>query len=65
MTEVPVKSQQEQLFAVGVALGAALGFVAGSLIALRIGDEGVEVVRRAVERAIGHEDGPKLELLLQ
>jgi hypothetical protein len=48
-----------------VALGAALGFIVGSAIALRIGDEGVEVMRRAVERVIGHEDGPKLELLLQ
>ena len=60
-----VKSNREQLFAVGVALGAALGFILGSVIALRVGEEGVETMRRAVERVIGHEEGPKLELLLQ
>jgi hypothetical protein len=48
-----------------VALGIALGFVVGSAIALRVGDEGIETVRRAVERVVHHDEGPKFELLLQ
>ncbi len=58
-------SRRDYLFLIGVALGTGLGFVLGSVIALRIGEERVETLRRAVERAIGHEDQPKFELLLQ
>lgn len=55
----------ERLFAAGVALGTAVGIVLGSVIALRVGENRLDTVRRAVERAIGREDRPKLELLLQ
>jgi len=59
------QSKHDYLFVLGVALGTGLGFVLGSIIALRIGEERVETLRRAVERAIGHEDQPKFEFLLQ
>ena len=60
-----MKPNREQFFAIGVAVGTALGFVVGSLIALRIGDEGVEAVRRTIGRLVGSDEGPKFELLLQ
>lgn len=56
---------REQLFALGIALGTALGFVLGSLVALRVGEEGIETVRRVVDRVMGHEQGPNFEALLQ
>lgn len=58
-------SSRERLFALGVALGTALGFVLGSAIALRVGEEGLEAMRRIVERAVRHEERPKFEFLLQ
>lgn len=56
---------RERLFALGIALGTALGFVLGSMVAIRVGEERLDIMRRAVERAIGHEDRPKLEFFLQ
>jgi len=56
---------REQFFAIGVAFGTALGFVLGSIIALRVGEEGVDTLRRVVERLAGQEDHPRFELLLQ
>ena len=56
---------RDHLFAVGIALCTALGFIIGSVIALRVGDDGVESVRRVVERVLHHDEGPKFELLLQ
>ena len=56
---------RERLFALGIAVGTALGFVLGSMVALRVGEERLEGLRRAVERAIGHEDRPKFEFFLQ
>jgi hypothetical protein len=61
----PRPSHHEYLFILGIALGTALGFVLGSIIALRVGEERVEEMRRALERAIGREDQPKFEFLLQ
>jgi hypothetical protein len=60
-----VKPNREQFFVVGVALGAALGFILGSLVALRIGEDRIDTMRRAVERAVGREEHPKFEYLLQ
>ena len=57
--------KREQFFALGVALGTAFGFVIGSMIALRIGDEGVEAVRQILGKVIGRDDEPKFEYLLQ
>jgi hypothetical protein len=61
--EVGVK--REQFFALGVAFGTALGLVLGSIIAIRIGDEGVDAVRRILSNLLGREDEPKFEYLLQ
>ena len=57
--------KREQFFALGVAFGTAFGFVIGSMIALRIGDEGVEAVRQILGKLIGRDDEPKFEYLLQ
>ena len=57
--------KREQFFALGVAIGTALGLVLGSMIAIRIGDEGVDAVRRIVANVIGRDDEPKFEYLLQ
>jgi hypothetical protein len=59
------QSHHEYLFLLGIALGTALGFVLGSIIALRVGEERVEEMRRALERVIGRDDQPKFEFLLQ
>jgi hypothetical protein len=57
--------KREQFFALGVAIGTALGLVLGSMIAFRIGDEGVDAIRRLLSNLIGREDEPKFEYLLQ
>ncbi len=59
------KPHNDYLFLLGVALGTGLGFILGSIIALRVGEERVETLRRALERAIGREEQPKFEFLLQ
>ncbi len=56
---------RDHLFALGIALGTAVGFILGSVIALRVGDEGMDTVRRVVDRVLRHDEGPKFELLLQ
>jgi hypothetical protein len=58
-------SHHDYLFVLGIAVGTALGFVLGSIIALRVGEERVEEMRRALERVIGRDDQPKFEFLLQ
>ena len=60
-----VDPNKERLFALGVVVGAVFGFALGSMVALRVGEDGVWTLRRAVERAIGHDDRPKFELFLQ
>jgi len=60
-----VKTGREQFFALGIAVGTAVGFVIGSALALRIGDEGVEALRQAILRLFRRDEGPKFELLLQ
>ncbi len=59
------KPHHDYLFVLGVAIGTGLGFILGSIIALRVGEERVETLRRAIERAIGREEQPKFEFLLQ
>ena len=63
--EQAMDEHRERLFAAGVAVGTALGLILGSVIALRVGENGLDAMRRAVDRAIGRDDRPKLELLLQ
>jgi len=60
-----VTPNRDHLFALGIALGTAVGFILGSVIALRVGDEGMDTVRRVVDRVLRHDEGPKFELLLQ
>jgi len=57
--------KREQFFALGIALGTAVGFVLGSAIALRVGEEGVEAVRRLVLNLLDGDEEPKFEYLLQ
>jgi hypothetical protein len=60
-----VKTNKDLMFALGIAAGTAVGFVLGSLVAFRVGENGVETVRRMIERALGREGGPNFEYLLQ
>ena len=60
-----MNSNREQFFALGVALGTAVGLIVGSIIAFHVGEEGIDTLRRTVERVLRHEDHPKFELLLQ
>ena len=58
-------SSKERLFALGLVVGTVFGFALGSMVALRVGEDGVWTLRRAMDRAIGHDDRPKFELFLQ
>lgn len=60
-----MKTHGDLMFALGIGLGTAAGFILGSLVALRVGENGVEAARRFVERAFGRDGGPKFEYLLQ
>ena len=60
-----VKTNQDLMFALGIALGTAAGFVLGSIVALKVGEGGVDAARRFVERLLGKDGGPKFEYLLQ
>jgi hypothetical protein len=60
-----VKTQHDVMFAVGIGLGAAAGFVLGSFVAFKVGEGGVDAARRFVERLLGKNGGPKFEYLLQ
>lgn len=60
-----MKTRQDLMFALGIALGTAAGFILGSAVALRIGEGGVDAARRFVERLLRRNGGPKFEYLLQ
>lgn len=53
------------MFVVGVSLGAAVGLVVGSVIAMRLGDEAIGVVRGWLDRMSGRDNRVNFELLLQ
>lgn len=57
--------EREQLFGVGVSLGILLGFVLGSLVALRLGDDVLDTFSHLIERFSGRHDRVNFELLLQ
>jgi hypothetical protein len=57
--------EREQLFGVGVSLGILLGFVLGSLVAMRLGDDVLEIVSHMVDRFSRRHDRVNFELLLQ
>ena len=52
-------------FGVGVTLGILLGFVLGSLIAMRLGDDVLEATSHLLDRMAGRRDQVNFELLLQ
>ncbi len=53
------------LFGVGAAVGSAVGFVLGSLIAYWVGEEAVRTIQRGIQRLTGNDDHPNFEMLLQ
>jgi len=53
------------MFVVGVSLGTVVGIVVGSIVAMRLGDEAVGVVRSWLDRMSGRNNRVNFELLLQ
>ena len=57
--------EREQLFGVGISLGILLGFVLGTLVAIRIGDDVIDAMTSLFDRFTGRRDRVNFELLLQ
>ena len=57
--------EREQLFGAGVTLGILFGFVLGSLVAMRVGDEVLEALSSLLDRLSGRDERVNFELLLQ
>jgi hypothetical protein len=53
------------LFAIGAALGSALGLIVGSLLTFWLGDGTLRALHRVIRRITGEADHPSFELLLQ
>jgi len=53
------------LFALGAAVGSALGIVLGSLLTFWIGEGTLRAVQRILRRLTGSDDQPNFEMLLQ
>jgi hypothetical protein len=53
------------MFVVGASLGIVVGVVAGSIVAMRLGEEAVGVVRGWFNRMSGRDNRVNFELLLQ
>jgi hypothetical protein len=53
------------LFALGAAVGSALGLVIGSLLTFWVGEGAVKVVQRGLRRLTGNDDHPNFDMLLQ
>ena len=62
---VPRAFHPGQFFGMGVTIGVLVGFVAGSIVALWLGDETVAAVRELVNRLTGRRNRVNFELLLQ
>jgi hypothetical protein len=60
-----MKREREQLFGAGVTLGILLGFVLGSLVTLRLGDEVVDATSHLLDRFASRDEQVNFELLLQ
>ncbi|NNJ11617.1 hypothetical protein EKD04_014875 [Chloroflexales bacterium ZM16-3] len=52
-------------FAVGAAMGSALGLVIGSLLTFWIGDGTLRAIQRGIRRISGDDGHPSFDLLLQ
>jgi hypothetical protein len=57
--------EREQFFGVGITLGILLGFVLGSLVALRVGDDVIDATTHLIDRLSGRHERVNFELLLQ
>jgi hypothetical protein len=53
------------LFALGAAIGSAVGLVAGALLSFWLGDEAADGLRRAFRHLLGRDEQPNFELFLQ
>ena len=53
------------MFRVGIGLGVVVGFVAGSVVALTLGDVALGALRHLVDRLSGRSNRVNFELLLQ
>lgn len=53
------------LFGIGAAVGSAVGFILGSLIAYWVGEEAVRTIQRGIQHLTGNDDHPNFEMLLQ
>jgi membrane protein YqaA with SNARE-associated domain len=53
------------LFALGAAVGSALGLVLGSLLTFWLGEGAVRTIQRGIRRITGNDDHPNFDLLLQ
>ena len=53
------------LFALGAAVGSALGLVIGSLLTFWVGEGAVKAVQRGIRRIGGNDDHPNFDMLLQ
>ena len=59
------RSHARTMFAVGASLGIVVGVVVGSVVAMRLGEEAVSVVRGWLDRMSGRDNHVNFELLLQ
>ncbi|MCC6178257.1 MAG: hypothetical protein IT305_23380 [Chloroflexi bacterium] len=48
-----------------MTVGIVVGFVLGSVVAMRLGDEAVDAARELLDRVSGRRDRVNFELLLQ
>lgn len=53
------------LFALGAAVGSALGLVIGSLLTFWLGEGAVRTIQRGIKRMTGSDDHPNFDMLLQ
>ena len=53
------------LFALGAAVGSALGLVIGSLLTFWLGEGAARTIQRGIRRISGSDDHPNFDLLLQ
>jgi len=59
------KNTRYLLFALGAALGSAVGLILGSLLTFWIGEETLRAIQRGFRRLTGGDDRPNFEMLLQ
>jgi hypothetical protein len=48
-----------------MTVGVLVGFLVGSILALRLGDETLEAIKDLIDRLAGRQDRVNFELLLQ